>query len=428
MSLKKHNTCEINTDLCIDNTPLSLFTTVLRVYSRERPQDLDTSLGALLQVVSEEHHIFATKDESSTKVLCRSLQEPAASIDTYKYLDDCLLQLVKKSVIYYEQFLSLKVECGWAPEESKNKHVDLLLVAVTDQWPFLVKASPSAKVSEITAWVASYLDLSMQAGRDRNCLMLIRDRIIQDTPGHSALEHALQANDPVIATEKPVRSIELHGEKDSKAIEPPNGSEGLGEEALSYLQPPTEGDDHKVLTSWVHEHIPDIILDGTAGDLTLCLCSHHEDIRRQALQALRKIRNSLQVRWSLVDGTQAIVDITQESDWVEAPQVYVLAGEIVETTERLLPDEPLPYFAGAFAVHCFTVRSDPSHPMYIKVNKYLLKRPWWDLDKLISYWIDKILLQPPTEDDGLDAELEWLLNFLFDGLRSPHVSHAFRIK
>ena len=373
------------------------------------------------------HYIFASNDESSIKVLCRSLQEPAASIDIYKYLDDCLLQLVKKSVIYYEQFLSLKVERGWAPEKVKNKHVDLLLVAVADQWPFLVKASPSAKVSEITAWVASYLDLSMQAGRDRGCLMLIRDRIIQDTPGHSALEHALQATNPVIATEMLVRSIDSNRKEDYNAMKSPNWSEGLDVEALSHLQPPIEGDDHKVLTSWVYEHIPDIVLDGTAGELTLCLCSNHENIRRQALQALRKIRNSLQVRWCQSDGIQAIVDITQESAWVEAPQVYLLVGEIVETTERLLPDEPLPYFAGAFAVHCFNVRSDPSHPMYIKVNKYLLKRPWWDLDKLISYWIDKILLQPPTEDDGLHAELEWLLNILFDGLRSPDVSHAFCI-
>ena len=426
--LKKQKTSEkINIDLRIDNTPLSLFTTLLRIYSRERPQELDETLGALLREVSEQHCLFAVYDESSIKVLCRSLQEPAASFDIYKYLDDCLLQLVKKSVIYYEQFLSRKVECGWAPEKFKNKHVDLLLVAVADQWPFLVKASPSAKVSEITAWVASYFDLSMQAGRDRDCLILIRDRIIQDTPGHSALEQVLQANDSVFAIERPVRSIDLHGKTGPDAMKPPNGSEGSGEEALSHLQPPIEGEAHKVLTSWVHEHIPNIILDGTAGELTLCLCSKHEDIRRQALQALRKMRNSLKVRWCLSDGTKAIVDITQESDWVEAPQVYVLAGEIVETTERLLPDEPLPYFAGAFAVHCFIVRSDPSHPMYIKVNKYLLKRPWWDLNKLISYWIDKILLQPPTEDDGLHTELEWLLNILFDGLRSPDVSHAFRI-
>ena len=118
----------------------------------------------------------------------------------------------------------------------------------------------------------------------------------------------------------------------------------------------------------------------------------------------------------------ANADILQVSDWVEALQVHMLVGELVETMEHLAPGEPFPYFAATFAAHCFPVQADPSHPMYLKVNKFLLRGPQWRLDKLISYWVDKILLQPPTDDDGLHAEIDWLLGFLFDGLWTPNVS------
>lgn len=119
-------------------------------------------------------------------------------------------------------------------------------------------------------------------------------------------------------------------------------------------------------------------------------------------------------------------DTIQDSDWAEASHVHMLVGETVETVEHLAFEEPFPYFAGVFAAHCFPVQADPSHPMYLKVNKFLLKGPRWRLDKLLSYWIDKILLQPPTEDDGLHAETEWLLSFLLDALRTPRDMETYR--
>ena len=115
--------------------------------------------------------------------------------------------------------------------------------------------------------------------------------------------------------------------------------------------------------------------------------------------------------------------MNQGSDWVEAPQVYWLIGEIIETVERLPPSAPFPCFAAVFAARCFPVQVEPLHPMYIKLNKFIDKAPQWHIRKLLSYWIEKVLLQPPTEDDGFEAELEWLLDFLIDGLRTPSVSH-----
>ena len=115
----------------------------------------------------------------------------------------------------------------------------------------------------------------------------------------------------------------------------------------------------------------------------------------------------------------------QDSDWTEALQVYMLLGEVIETVEHLAPGTPFPYFAGVFAARCFLVLAEPLHPLYTKVNNFLHKGPQWKVSKLPSYWIDKILLQPPAEDNGHRVEMEWLLEFLFAGLRTPEVGHSY---
>lgn len=85
-------------------------------------------------------------------------------------------------------------------------------------------------------------------------------------------------------------------------------------------------------------------------------------------------------------------------------------------------DSPLPYCAGVLAARFLLVIADPLHIMYEKVNKFLYKGPEWNVDKLPSYWVDKILLNPPTSDELHYQEAEWLLDALIDGLRTPAVS------
>lgn len=99
----------------------------------------------------------------------------------------------------------------------------------------------------------------------------------------------------------------------------------------------------------------------------------------------------------------------------------MLIGELVETAEHYPTEQSLPYFAGIFASRSCVVLAHPLHTMYTKINKFLHKGPAWNLDKLPSYWVDRILLHPPTEDDGYHTEVEWLLDFLVDGLRTAKV-------
>ena len=94
----------------------------------------------------------------------------------------------------------------------------------------------------------------------------------------------------------------------------------------------------------------------------------------------------------------------------------------METARETLSDIALPFFAGVLAARLLSVLADPLHFMYEKANKFLNKGPQWNLKKLPSYWVDKILLNPPIEEEAHYQELEWLLDTLVDGLRTPAVS------
>ncbi len=60
--------------------------------------------------------------------------------------------------------------------------------------------------------------------------------------------------------------------------------------------------------------------------------------------------------------------------------------------------------------------------MYTKINRFLNRSPQWNVVKLPSYWVDKILLHPSTDDDTHYEEVKWVLDALIDGLRTKAVS------
>lgn len=55
------------------------------------------------------------------------------------------------------------------------------------------------------------------------------------------------------------------------------------------------------------------------------------------------------------------------------------------------------------------------------MNRYLNKGPAWNLSKLPLYWLDRVLLHPPENDNAHEEELEWLLDTMIDGLKTKEV-------
>lgn len=96
-------------------------------------------------------------------------------------------------------------------------------------------------------------------------------------------------------------------------------------------------------------------------------------------------------------------------------------GELIDSAKDNLDFKQLPYILGAFATAALKVEVDPLHVMYPKVNKFLAKGPSWNVGKLIDFWLKSVLIEIPDEDDAHWKEVEWVLDLLVDGLRTPKV-------
>ena len=82
----------------------------------------------------------------------------------------------------------------------------------------------------------------------------------------------------------------------------------------------------------------------------------------------------------------------------------------------------LPTFACVLTSKAISVLSDPLHFMYVKLNEFLMRGVSWDLDKLPSYWIERIVLSPSEDNGTYWREVDWLLDVLFKGLKTTEVS------
>ncbi|KKA16189.1 Ribosome biogenesis protein Urb1 [Rasamsonia emersonii CBS 393.64] len=172
---------------------------------------------------------------------------------------------------------------------------------------------------------------------------------------------------------------------------------------------PTEDKNHAALHKWEHDEIDVAIEKGRIRDLMLCLCSEHEEVRRQAFVGVSRFMAKL-----------------KESNYSEWRSIYILSGEFLETANHVGFQTPLPWIAGECAASCLMVLTDPLHKMYGKVNKFLQKRPSWEIGKIPSYWIDKILLNEPEYDDGYVDEITWLLDLFVGGLRTAQDLDIYR--
>lgn len=100
-----------------------------------------------------------------------------------------------------------------------------------------------------------------------------------------------------------------------------------------------------------------------------------------------------------------------------------MLGEVLETAKEAGVEVPFPYIAGELGARLLVTLADPLHRLYGKANTFLNKGPLWEIAKLPSYWIDKILLHESEYDDSHYEEVSWLLDLFVNGLRSEKVSH-----
>ena len=343
---------------------------------------------------------------SIVKALRLSLEKAESSLvnEIVSFLDECASKAAQLPVKYDDRLAEVKTR--ELQEQHPTCKMDLLLVCIIEQWPHLQRMRRADIVEGIAKWMKSFLQYVNMLEPDKRIevpfLRLLEESsdieslktIIHNDQGDMVDEEVYQqllGNSPEDTVEQEQPGSSLAPLKDSESIEDP------------LRPPPTESDDHPELYRWSREDIQDAVSEGMVGKLILCLCSETESARKEAIPKLKECM--VRLNGSAFGGQS---------------QAKMVIGEVLETCVGFGGGR-LPYFVGVMAAECLLIVTDPLHLMYTKVCNFLYRAPKWDVQKIPSYWIRKIMLSESTEFGGQIKEIFWLLELLLDGLRTTEV-------
>ncbi|KAL5052011.1 hypothetical protein BDW71DRAFT_169946 [Aspergillus fruticulosus] len=373
----------------------SAFTSILKVLINTSSGDSFKEIHRLLTNVLMEYSVIRP---SSFSALLSSFVSGSESLeDQLAFFDNCVCRVAKKPV-HYQDLLGSLVD--------SSKLLSPLVAAVVEQWSFVLKAGNTGTETNVGEFIAKLLRNLHSTGESLEGLKAARDELVNATDKKlkSRFKKALRGCEE---DEKEGRKADIEPSKQPSSG-PKRERQNINlEETFGSL--PAEGTTHNELYRWEQKELQESLEEGRIAELLLCLCSEHEEVRRQALPNISRFMMKL-----------------KESKYSEWRSAYILTGEFLETVKQIGVESPVPWIVGECASSCLGVLVDPMHKLYGKVNKFLQKAPSWEVEKIPSYWIDKILLHEPELDDGYFEEIAWLLDLLVKGLRTERDMEIYR--
>ncbi|MCJ1383857.1 hypothetical protein MMC17_006971 [Xylographa soralifera] len=395
---------------------LSPFTTVLRLHISHISTKEDTIRSLLLSLIREHSILQRETSIMSLNALVVSLTEFEgwkASNALYSFLDNCILRLVRQPIHYRGELEKIVKDLSAVTVgQSTRSSISPLFVVIKEQWSFHSEACSKAEFTNATEWLTRYFEYSAYIGENVTILRTIKRQI----SGLSSIDSS--EFDPkgtfrkFFLTGLPKELRQLLKEDDKPIPDDDKTGSKIDDQApvaksevvLLQLKPPEEPEDHLGLGRWTNKPVLDAVEDGAVGELVFCLSSKYEEIRKQALVSIRVLASKLEA-----------------SEYVEWQQLHLCLEEVMESAKNIVATKQFPSVAGVLATRAVLVLNDPLHFMYSKVNKFLNKSPSWEIAKLPSYWIDKVFLHPPADDDTHQREVHWVVETLIDGLRTAEV-------
>jgi len=311
--------------------------------------------------------------------------------DIYTFLDDCLSRGSRQPVKYLDSLEEQKRQLS-----SDSVTPSLVIEVVREQAPFAAEKLTGATRTIVMAWISHILLLSALTSDAGPLLDAIASGIAK-LPG-------VTQKHPGADLSKTLAEIALSGRDEYSPTADDDFSPEDQYGNLPFEAVPIESPNHPEIFKWQQKDLDLAIEDGDIDALMLCLCSEHTDIRHQARVQLSNLVVKLQA-----------------SDLETKDQLRILLGELLETYEQHLADHPgvtLPYLVGTFATRTLHVLADPTHFMYPKINRYLMRSPQWRTGRLPGYWMENTILSQPEEDDAYWKEVQWVADWLVDGLRT----------
>ncbi|OOF93007.1 hypothetical protein ASPCADRAFT_209651 [Aspergillus carbonarius ITEM 5010] len=375
----------------------SAFTSILKVLAEAASKDSLSEIDSLLRTVLTENSVLQHPSSFPALLASFDTSESERFQRQLSFFDNCACRIAKKPVHYQDLLDSLF--------QGASNPVSPLVAAIIEQWPFVVKSGDADSESAVVAWIATTIGNLKRSGEDGKTLKSARDKLLdsaENKKSKSTLKKTLKD------TEDADNDHDMDANDPSQDTTATAGKEEVDlDEVFGIL--PTEGTTHNGLRRWEKDDIEVAVEQGRIADLLVCLCSEHEEVRKQAFANIIRFMAKL-----------------KESNYVEWRSVYILTGELLETVKQIGLEAPVPWIVGECASSCLAVLTNPMHKMYGKVNKFLQKAPSWEPEKIPSYWIDKIFLNEPELDDGYFDETSWLLDLLIKGLRTEADMDIYR--
>ena len=303
----------------VDTVPKILFTQILR-FCVEQPKDCGESRWQdVLNMASNSVGLLNQEPMyPATNILVKSLQicsHDETPEKTYAFLDNCIARFVKAPVRYYDALDDLTANISSPRPRTPQGGFSPLIMTAIEQLPHSLSSKDREGSASILRWFASWLQLSAEHGGDKGLLeatsKCFQDRCSStDKAGARGLGFDWKSDDGFA-------EIFLHTSNDSSAsnqlqheqtipvstrtkAKVDSGWNGDLEAALLWETglPPIDRS-NLGLTQWVRKTFPEIVEDNSLSMLVKCLCSEHQEVRKQALISLRHVHKLVQVSLSM---------------------------------------------------------------------------------------------------------------------------------
>lgn len=265
-------------------------------------------MKGLVESIVRDHSILQRKTTipalAALKASLRRRSGRKASPEHYRFLDNCILRLVWKPIKYCGDAEEFAEECsGPSSSDMKRSPISLLHFALLEQWPFFVEAEDDGSIENVTVFLAGYLCCSEVIGEDAAILRAVRSRmwkVVAKKSYGSVLEKDLPNGVQDGFYEELQNWSRDVGDATGDAVEK-GGSHETGarpstpDSVFLDSELAEENEDHSGLNQWNTEDVEVAIEDGAVGELLLCLCSKHSEIRNQALINTRILVSKLKV-------------------------------------------------------------------------------------------------------------------------------------
>jgi nucleolar pre-ribosomal-associated protein 1 len=231
-----------------------------------------------------------------------------------EFLDDCCARFTKGPIKYFDDLDTLREEAKGATAGPFSP----LLMTLVEQWPFKAgKPEPNNPAEPIAHFLSKFLYLLKLIGEDETLLALVRDRLVSSAD--SAYQQVLKdsflwkmGKEKAKEALKQATGADFSGSERSVSAslppEPPQDSAVVAPRAELEL-PPQEDEKHAGLNKWRKKDLEESIDDGDIGELLLCLCSRHAEIRLQAVANIRQLMAKIGVRSSKYLSTRLLTSI-----------------------------------------------------------------------------------------------------------------------